>query len=164
LTSGQARAQHAAPLHGTERFSICCTFNFDERLHFRNRRHNPEEGGAASASKSDNLIVMAEQTKFAVLWAQYGRALLIFCVFALFLHDMFGTHGYLAMRRTKSEIERVQSDIKRLTKENAELSDEVKLLRTDPHKIESIARDELGLAKPNEVIIKIPESQQSTKP
>jgi cell division protein FtsL len=104
---------------------------------------------------------MPEQTNFANLWSQYGRALLGLCVFALFLHDIFGTHGFLAMRRTKSDIERVQADINRLAKENAELSDEVKALKTDPHKIESIARDELGLAKPNEVIIKIPQSQPS---
>ena len=103
---------------------------------------------------------MPEQSRISVLWSQYGRAILVLCVFALFIHDIFGTHGFLAMRRTKLEIERVQKDINRLTKENAELSDEVKSLKTDPHKIESIARDELGLAKPNEVIIKIPESQR----
>jgi len=103
---------------------------------------------------------MPAQTKLAAIWTQYGRSILILCVFALFLHDIFGTHGYLAMRRTKQEIERVQSDINRLAKENIALSEEVKSLKTDPHKIESIARDELGLAKPNEVIIKIPQSQQ----
>ena len=103
---------------------------------------------------------MPQQTKFAALWSQYGRSVLILCVFTLFLHDIFGTHGYLALRRTRLEIERVQSDIARLNRENLELSGEVKSLKTDPHKIESIARDELGLAKPNEVIIKIPESQQ----
>src|SRR6266699_7044412 len=104
---------------------------------------------------------MPEQSRISVLWSQYGRAILVLCVFALFIHDIFGTHGFLAMRRTKLEIERVQKDINRLATENAELSDEVKSLKTDPHKIESIARDELGLAKPNEVIIKVPESQPS---
>ena len=104
---------------------------------------------------------MPEQTKLASIWSQYGRSILVLCVVALFLHDIFGTHGFLAMRRTKLEIEQVQSDINRLARENAELSDEVRSLKTDPHKIESIARDELGLAKPNEVIIKIPQSQQS---
>ncbi len=103
---------------------------------------------------------MPQQTKLAALWSQYGRAILAFCVFALFLHDIFGTHGFVAMRRTKLEIERVQSDITRLNKENGELSEEVKELKTDPHKIESIAREELGLAKVGEVIIKIPQSQQ----
>jgi len=104
-----------------------------------------------------------QETKFAILWAQYGRAILILCVFTLFLHDIFGTHGFLAMRRTKAEIERVQGQIIRLNRENAELSDEVKSLRTDPHKIESIARDELGLAKPGDVIIKLPQSQPPSK-
>ncbi|PYU04749.1 MAG: hypothetical protein DMG34_09795 [Acidobacteria bacterium] len=106
---------------------------------------------------------MPEQSRISVLWSQYGRAILVLCVFALFIHDIFGTHGFLAMRRTKLEIERVQKDINRLARENAELSDEVKSLKTDPHKIESIARDELGLAKPGDVIIKIPQSQQQPK-
>ena len=103
---------------------------------------------------------MPEKTFFANLWLQYGRALLVLCVFALFLHDIFGAHGFLALRRTKLEIERVQSDIARLSKENADLSDEVKSLKTDPHKIESIARDELGLARPGDVIMKMPQSQR----
>ena len=106
---------------------------------------------------------MPEQSRISVLWSQYGRAILVLCVFALFIHDIFGTHGFLAMRRTKLEIERVQKYINRLAQENAELSDEVKSLKTDPHKIESIARDELGLAKPGDVIIKIPQSQQQPK-
>ena len=104
---------------------------------------------------------MPAQEKFAALWAQYGRALLGVCIFGLFLHDIFGPHGFVAMQRTKREIERVQGEIVRLNKENAELSEEVKALKSDPHKIESIARDELGLAKPGELIIKIPKSQQT---
>ena len=103
---------------------------------------------------------MPKETKFAILWAQYGRAVLALCVFTLFLHDIFGAHGFLAMRRTKLEIARVQGEIRRLNKENVELSDEVKSLKTDPHKIESIARDELGLAKPGDVIIKLPQARQ----
>jgi len=103
---------------------------------------------------------MPSQEKLHELWAQYGRALLGVVVFGLFLHDIFGTHGYIAMRRTKQEIAHVQSEIVRLNKENAELAEEVKALKSDPHKIESIARDELGLAKPGEVIIKIPKSER----
>ncbi|PWT73861.1 MAG: hypothetical protein C5B60_07625 [Chloroflexi bacterium] len=104
---------------------------------------------------------MSKQKAFQNLWLEYGRALLGVSIFGLFLHDIFGPHGYLAMRRTKLEIERVRGEIVRLNKENAELSEEVKSLKSDPHKIESIARDELGLAKPGEVIIKIPKSEQT---
>ena len=72
----------------------------------------------------------------------------------------FYAHGYLAMRRTQQEIKKVNADIKRLDKDNVQLQEEVKELRSDPRKIEKIARDELGLARPGEVIIKIPQSQQ----
>ncbi len=91
---------------------------------------------------------------------QYGGALLGLLLFALVVHDIFGTHGYLAMRRTRQEIKKVNSDIERLNKENGQLQEEVKELKSDPRKIEKIARDELGLARPGEVIIKIPQSQQ----
>lgn len=88
---------------------------------------------------------------------QYGRGLLGLFVLALMVHDVFGTHGFLAMRRTRNEIEKVQNEIDRLNKENRQLADEVKALKTDPRYIEKIAREDLGLAKDGEVIIKIPQ-------
>jgi cell division protein FtsB len=106
---------------------------------------------------------VSDAMNFRTLWHSYGRIVLALCIAALVVHDVFGTHGYLALRRTKKKIVRVQKDIVRLNKENAELAEEVQALRTDPNKIEAIARDGLGLAKPGEVIIKIPQSQQSEK-
>jgi len=91
---------------------------------------------------------------------QYGRVLLGLLVLVLGVHDVFGTHGYLAMRRTQSEIKKVQANLEQLNEENLELAQEVNDLKTDAHLIESIARDELGLARPGEVIIKIRQSQQ----
>jgi cell division protein FtsB len=91
---------------------------------------------------------------------QHGRALLFLLVLVLVVHDIFGTHGYLAMQRFQQEIKKVNAGLDQLDKENLQLELEVRELKTDPHKIEKIARDELGLAKPGEVIIKIPLSQQ----
>ena len=90
---------------------------------------------------------------------QHGRAILGLFVLALVVHDVFGTHGFIAMRRTQNEIERVKKDIDRLNSENVELGQQVKALKTDPHLIEKIAREELQHAKPGEVIIRIPQSQ-----
>jgi len=90
----------------------------------------------------------------------YGGTLLGLLLLALLVHDIFGTHGYLAMRRTQQEINKVKTDLDHLNKENVQLEEEVKELKSDPHKIEKIARDELGLARPGEVIIKIPQAQQ----
>jgi cell division protein FtsB len=91
---------------------------------------------------------------------QYGGFLLGLLVVVLVVHDIFGTHGYLAMRRTQQEIKKVQSDLEQLNKENLQLEEEVKDLKTDPRKIEKIARDELGLARPGDTIYIIPKSQQ----
>src|SRR5258706_3714357 len=90
----------------------------------------------------------------------YGPALLGLLMLVLVVHDIFGTHGYLAMRRAQQEIKKVNAGMDQLNKENLQLEQEVRELKTDPRKIEKIARDELGLARPGEVIIKIPRSQQ----
>ena len=88
---------------------------------------------------------------------QHGRTILGLFVLALVVHDIFGTHGFIAMRRTQLEIQRVRKDIDRLNSENVQLSDQVKALKTDPHEIERIAREELQRAKQGEVIIRIPQ-------
>jgi cell division protein FtsB len=88
---------------------------------------------------------------------QHGRTVLGLFVLALVVHDIFGTHGFIAMRRTQLEIQRVRKDIDRLNSENVQLSDQVKALKSDPHAIERIAREELQRAKPGEVIIRVPQ-------
>lgn len=96
------------------------------------------------------------------LWHSYGRIVLGLCIAALMVHDVFGTHGYLALRRTRQEIEKVKKDLARLNKENGELAEEVQALRTDPATIECLAR-EMGLAKAGEVIVKVPGADQVEK-
>jgi cell division protein FtsL len=74
----------------------------------------------------------------------------------LLLQDIFGTHGVLAMRRSQKEAAAIQKEINQLNEENRQLQDRVKALKTDPAEIERIAREEMGLARPGEVIFKIP--------
>jgi cell division protein FtsB len=99
--------------------------------------------------------------KAANLLQRYGRAALGLLVLLLLVHNVFGAHGFLAMHQTRAEIEKVQQNIDRLNKENEQLADQVHALKTDPHAIEKIARDELNLARPGDVIIKIPQQQPS---
>ena len=103
--------------------------------------------------------VPAEE-KIWSLVRQYGRGLLGLLVLVMIVHDVFGTHGFLAMRRTQNEIRKVKADLDALRKENAALAEEVKDLNSDPRLIEKIARDDLGLARPGEIIIRIPQGQQ----
>jgi cell division protein FtsB len=105
-------------------------------------------------------LSMDLKRRFPEFLEEHGRALIGLFVLALVVHDVFGAHGFIAMRRTQNEIEKVRKDIDRLSSENAELGEQVKALKTDPHLIEKIAREELQHAKPGEVIIRIPQSQQ----
>jgi cell division protein FtsB len=100
------------------------------------------------------------EEKIWSLMRQYGRGLLGLLVLVMIVHDVFGTHGFLAMRRTQSEIKKVKANLEQLSKENAALAQEVKDLNSDPRLIEKIARDDLGLARPGEIIIRIPQGQQ----
>jgi len=97
---------------------------------------------------------------FGAFLEHHGRTILGLFVLALVVHDVFGPHGFIAMRRTQNEIDKVKKDLDRLNKENLELGDQVRALRTDPRLIEKIAREDLQRAKPGEIIIRIPPSQQ----
>jgi len=84
--------------------------------------------------------------------------------FLLLLQDVFGTHGLVAMRRSKIQIQAVQAQIQQLDQENQELQQRIHSLKTDPAAIEKIARDRMGLARPGEMIFQIPDSPSRRAP
>ena len=90
----------------------------------------------------------------------YAPYLMGVFVAVLLVHDIFGPHGYLAMRQKQQEIQRVNQELQKLNKENLELLQDVQDLKSDPQTIRKIAREELGLAQPGEVIIKLPAPEQ----
>ena len=85
------------------------------------------------------------------------RQILCLALFALLVHDIFGPHGFIAMRRTQKEIDDIRTQIGRINTENKSLTDQVNALKTDPKAIERIAREEMGLARPGEMIFKLPD-------
>jgi cell division protein FtsB len=89
-------------------------------------------------------------------WRQHMLKFLGVALLALGIHDIFGAHGYLAMRRSEKQIEELRGEIERLNHENQELASHVNALKTDPATIEKIAREEMGLARPGEMIFKLP--------
>jgi cell division protein FtsB len=82
--------------------------------------------------------------------------ILILLLLTLLVHDVFGAHGFLAMRRTRKEIDRLRQEIRQVNEENRALAEQVKALKSDPRIIERIAREEMGLARPGELIFKLP--------
>jgi cell division protein FtsB len=89
-------------------------------------------------------------------WRRHGLKILGLALLALGIHDIFGAHGYLAMRRSEKQIEDLRGQIERLNHDNQALAEHVTALKSDPETIEKIAREEMGLAKPGEMIFKMP--------
>jgi cell division protein FtsB len=56
------------------------------------------------------------------------------------------------MRQSQKEAEEIRKDIKRLDDENKRMQDRVKALKSDPATIEKIAREEMKLSRPGEMI------------
>lgn len=113
--------------------------------------------------------VRASRTPFAARASEFFRHNLTWLLVAAFalllLQDIFGTHGLIAMRRSQQEAARVQKEIDQMDKENRQMEDHVKALKSDPAAIERIAREEMGLARPGEYIFKIaPKSGDSSEP
>jgi cell division protein FtsB len=115
--------------------------------------------GKKVASKSFDAHSADDGDRFSSLWRQYGRGVLGLLILVLVVHDIFGTHGFLAMRRTQAEITTVKANLARLNEENGRLAEHVHDLKSDPRTIEKLAREGSLLAKPGEVIIKIPQAQ-----
>ncbi len=49
--------------------------------------------------------------------------------------------------------------MKKLEEENQQLKEEIKALKSDPNAIERVAREELKMVKPGEVVITLPEKK-----
>jgi len=94
----------------------------------------------------------------------HARQILGIALFALLVHDVFGTHGFIAMRRTQKEIEQIREQIGKMNDENKSLAEQVNSLKTDPKSIERIAREEMGLARPGEMIFKLPDAAKPGDP
>jgi cell division protein FtsL len=95
-------------------------------------------------------------------WRRHMREILIVALLLLAVHDVFGAHGFLAMWRTKQQLTQLRGDIDRLNKENNQMTKQVTSLKTDPETIERIAREQMGLAKPGELIFKLPPAANSS--
>jgi cell division protein FtsB len=93
----------------------------------------------------------------AQLRAFFRRNAIWFLVVALawlLIQDIFGTHGVLAMRHSQAELQKIQHEIDQLNGENEKLQGNVKDLKSDPATIEGIAREDMGLARPGELVFK----------
>jgi cell division protein FtsB len=78
--------------------------------------------------------------------------LLVFVTLVLVIDGLVGEKGLLESIRTRRQYAELTASIDRLRLENARLREEARRLREDPATIESLAREELGLIRPGELL------------
>ena len=83
--------------------------------------------------------------------------LILVCI-ALCVHEVFGQHGILAMRQEQKEMESLRQRIQQLQQENEKLDRQIKALQSDPKAIERVAREQMHMARPGEIIYTLPEN------
>ena len=78
--------------------------------------------------------------------------LLIFVTLVLMIDALVGEKGLLETVRARQRHQELTASIDRLRAENAQLREEARRLLEDPATIESLAREELGLIRPGEML------------
>ena len=78
---------------------------------------------------------------------------------ALAYHVICGEHGYLAYRSERQRYEALQKQTLQMEQENQALQKHIDALKSDPKAVEKVAREQLHMAKPGEIVITYPEAQ-----
>jgi cell division protein FtsB len=76
---------------------------------------------------------------------------------AVLVLAVFNDKGVLQVRAQSKKLTTVQDEVNTIDAENKQLTKEIQALRTDPTTIERLAREELKLVKPGEIVLVSPE-------
>jgi cell division protein FtsB len=93
-----------------------------------------------------------------------GVLVLLLVSIALIVHEIFGQNGYLALRRQQKELQTLEQQIQQLKQENEQLDKQIRALKSDPAAIERLAREQMHLAKPGEIIYTLPNQAPANPP
>ena len=83
--------------------------------------------------------------------------LVLVLLLALAVASVMGKRSVIRLYQMHQEKVVLERQITQLATANTALAEEVRQLRTDPTKVESIAREELGLVKPGEIVYEFEE-------
>ncbi len=86
---------------------------------------------------------------------RYWSRLIVFAATVLLVNGLFGERGLMDTMRARRSSLIAARDLDRLKRDNAALRDKASRLRSDPAAIEAVARGELGLTRPGEILVTI---------
>lgn len=89
--------------------------------------------------------------------------LLIFVIVVLVVDGLVGENGLLQQLRARETYQAQRQSLEALREENQRLRDDIRRLRDDPDTLESLAREELGLIRPGEVLVIIKDVKPASR-
>ena len=88
----------------------------------------------------------------------------VIALIALAVGSVFGDRGLLSLVEQRRQVEGLRVEIETLRGSNTRLVREIADLRQSPRAIEKLAREELGLAHPDETVFLIREDGGAPRP
>ena len=110
-------------------------------------------------NRSKQTVERNKKLHRRIFWG-IGAVVAFYLLVPLIVGDM-GLVKYFKLRKMNH---RLQEEIQQLSDENKKIEDDVHALRSDPVKIEQIARDRLGLVRPDEVVYQFESAPPSETP
>jgi cell division protein FtsB len=92
---------------------------------------------------------------FAVVRRRTIHALLVFATIVLVVDALFGDKGLVETLKARKQYQEVAASLDALRLENSRLREQVRRLNDDPAAIEAVARKDLGLIRPGELLVVI---------
>ena len=89
--------------------------------------------------------------------------LLIFVTLVLIVDALVGEKGLMQSMNAQRQYRQLHESLEELRRENAALREQVRRLKEDPDEIESLARKDLGLIRPGEVVFILKDLKDDTK-
>jgi len=113
----------------------------------------------AVRSKTVHRALRPRTEKTDVSLKRKALSLALFLIVAAStLNALFGDRGLLELFKARQEIESLDREIVTLRTQNQSLLEEIRALKTSPLAVERLARENLGLVKPGEIVLLIRDS------
>lgn len=90
--------------------------------------------------------------------ATWGVGLLA-CVVAY--HVLFGANGLVVYGEKRSESRQLRDQVENLKRQNEQISQQIKSLKSDPRAIEREAREQLKYVRPGEMVYTLPTAPEA---
>ena len=88
----------------------------------------------------------------------------VIVLLALVVGSIFGDRGLLNLFQKREQVQALRLEIEALRAGNVQLVGEIAALKRSPRAIEQLAREELGLARPDETVFLIREEDPASRP